>query len=377
MGSVFMQLCKLNSIKMKENAKMKTVVKFSDRNGIEQEAAKWLIRLDGDKKLSRKEQKQLNEWLESNPLHRKELLELAGMWSDINILTELAVPIDKPKHRFSGFFSSWMPQQTAALMASLVAFMAVALVYFYSAVSMQSTNGLYVTDIGFQKSAKLADGSLMQLNTNTRVRVEYGNGFRNVYLLQGEAHFTVAKNKKLPFRVFAGVGRIHAVGTAFTVYLKDNEVDVTVSEGQVALASIAPSDTVTESLDGSTKGAVQKLGMLNAGQIVTISSQFDDKSKRVEVLNNLRSVGDNDIAKRLAWRNGVLVFSGESLGEVVKEISRYTTVSIEFSDPELKTTRIGGRFPVGETEAMFTLLESSFGYKVKRLDKNRVLVSGK
>lgn len=360
---------------------MKNVVEFSEKSKIEQEAAEWLIKLDGDSELSKEERAKFKKWLNRNPLHVKQFQELAEMWSEMNVLTELAVPLARPKARIHGILKSWFfPPQLATLVATFVIAVTLGTTYFYMAGSPQRTNGLYVTNIGHQNSTRLSDGSLIQLNTNTRVRVEYNQGFRDVYLLQGEAHFTVAKNKDMPFRVFAGAGRIHAIGTAFSVYLKENEVDVTVSEGRVALSSIASQNTQPVEADGSNgdvakDSSVRSLGMLRAGQAVTISSQLDEKANRIEVLDNLRSIGNMDIVKRLSWTQGVLVFSGESLEEVVKEISRYTTVSIEFSDPELKTIRIGGRFPVGETEAMFTSLEANFGFKVTRLDNNHVLVS--
>ncbi len=79
--------------------------------------------------------------------------------------------------------------------------------------------------------------------------------------------------------------------------------------------------------------------------------------------------------KRLSWREGVLNFAGDPLEVVVNEISRYTTVSIEIADPAVRATRIGGRFPIGETDAMFDALEANFGLRVTRLSHDRVLVS--
>ena len=81
------------------------------------------------------------------------------------------------------------------------------------------------------------------------------------------------------------------------------------------------------------------------------------------------------MAKRLSWREGVLTFAGDPLEVVVEEISRYTTVSIEFSDPAVRAIRIGGRFPIGETDAMFAALEANFGLRVTRLSHDRVMVS--
>ena len=71
----------------------------------------------------------------------------------------------------------------------------------------------------------------------------------------------------------------------------------------------------------------------------------------------------------------MLTFAGDPLVVVVDEISRYTTVSIEITDPVVRATRIGGRFPIGETDAMFDALEANFGLQVTRLSHDRVLVS--
>jgi len=69
------------------------------------------------------------------------------------------------------------------------------------------------------------------------------------------------------------------------------------------------------------------------------------------------------------------MFSGDRLEDVVKEVSRYTTVSIEIPDPAIRSMRIGGRFPVGETEVMLAALEANFNLRVTRLGYNRVVLS--
>ena len=100
-----------------------------------------------------------------------------------------------------------------------------------------AANGLYATAVGQQTTTVLPDGSQIILNTNSQIRVKYGDQYRQVHLLQGEALFTVAKNSSRPFRVYAGSGQIQAIGTAFSVYLKGPVVQVTVTEGRVALAT--------------------------------------------------------------------------------------------------------------------------------------------
>ena len=81
------------------------------------------------------------------------------------------------------------------------------------------------------------------------------------------------------------------------------------------------------------------------------------------------------MARRLSWRKGLLIFAGEPLEEVVAEISRYTTVSIEITDPTVRTIKIGGQFRVGEIDAMFDVLEENFGLRVTRLSYNHIQLS--
>ncbi len=76
------------------------IVEFPDRKAIEDEAGAWLIRLDGDSTPSAEELTLLREWLERSPVHREQLASFAKFWGEMNVLTELAVPLGHPEdHR--------------------------------------------------------------------------------------------------------------------------------------------------------------------------------------------------------------------------------------------------------------------------------------
>ncbi len=107
------------------------------------------------------------------------------------------------------------------------------------------------------------------------------------------------------------------------------------------------------------------LAVLQAGQSTTFNHEVDV----------IRSVKEAEMARKLSWRDGMLVFSGESLEYVVEEVSRYTPISIEFTDPELRDLRIGGYFKVGEIEALFEVLESNFGVQVSQISDDVVQLS--
>lgn len=355
---------------------MKNVVDFPDMTAIDDEAAAWLVRLDAEIELSEEERAQIGEWLNRSPVHRERLLKLAATWENLNVLTELAVPLvpstpSRPGHvRFLTTFF--------AASAAVVALSAMLFVYlqWLAPAPYTATNGLYSTEIGKHRSTVLADESELYLNTNSKVRVDFSENYRDVYLLQGEVLFVVTKDEHRRFRVYAGGSRIDAVGTAFSVYLRDDEIDITVTEGEVALSAAAeiPMIAAGDGQEPTRQAGATELGTLHAGQIATLSRVVEPSGYSVTNFFTSPNAREEDLKHRLSWIDGNVAFSGESLENVINEISRYTTTEIEFADPELKAMRIGGLFPVGETRLMFETLEM-YGLDVTYLSIDRVLIS--
>ena len=372
---------------MKEN-----VVNFPNQAAAEEAAAAWLIKLDGDSVPSAEELEALHVWLERSTENRAQLRRLAAFWGKLNILTELAVPLGHPQSQARVKGGGWVNRparqflRAGLIAATLIVGFGIALVYKGLPDPIVDSNGLYATTVGQQQLVALVDGSHVLLNTNTQIRVEFGDDYRNIHFRQGEAHFTVAEDIDRPFRVYVGDKMVQAVGTAFSVYLRDSAIDVTVTEGQVALATVARTSNGEAPQLENPAGAGQvgkisvaaspvigPLGMIKAGENATI--RISNGANAAGTINTIEAVEPHDMARRLSWREGMLTFNGDALEVVVNEISRYTNVSIEFSDPEVKATRIGGQFPIGETDAMFDALEANFQLRVTRLSDDRVLVS--
>lgn len=369
-----------------------------DGNIVDQEATEWLIRLDSDKPLSANEEKAFQEWLARGPVHREAINQLNSFWGN-QVLTELITSsagarqagqnqtglISALAANFKAYLST---MRGLAVTASLVA-VTLTLGLLIGSKEITDSNGLYVTAVGQQKTIEMADGSRLQLNTNSQVEVDYNQSYRNIRLIQGEVHFEVAKNPQLPFRVYAGSGRVQAVGTAFTVYLKDKDVDVLVTEGRVALASLTLAEQ--ENPVGKTKEKLNKvdvnpdrqidtyanslpreLAELDAGQGVILTSAPQPGEANTTAQLIAQTISDEEFKRRQSWRSGLLVFSGEPLEQVISEVSRYTTITIDIADPALGQVEIGGRFRVGNMDEMFKALEANFGVKVKRLAYNHV-----
>jgi len=339
---------------------MSKVAQFPNARQIEAEACAWIAQLDGNTP-SQEDLTAFREWISRSPQHAREIKRLSALWSDLNIMTELAVPVkDNLKT-----VSDKLLLRGAVFALVVVLSIAETVFYFRPQTPVAALNVLYSTSIGEQKPVTLADGSKVLLNTDSRIQVDYGAQQREVHLLQGEAYFEVAHNAKRPFLVYAGANIVRAVGTAFTVYLKKLDVEVVVTEGTVEVSAAA-----NGSGGPAAKNLIKpttKLADIKAGQRAAFNQEVE----------SIHSVMPLEIKRKLSWREGVLSFSGEPLDQVVAEVSRYTPVTIVISEPAISNIRIGGYFKVGETEALLEALETSFGVRVNRVNDKLVYLAAK
>lgn len=253
--------------------------------------------------------------------------------------------------------------------------MAITLLAVFSLMLMPNSNmhdELYITGIGEQKTIVLNDGSSVQLNTNTRLKIDYNEQRRGIHLLQGEAHFQVAHNSERPFEVYSGAGIVRAVGTAFSVYLNHLQVEVLVNEGVVEVDKIPA--LVVESKDdvSATSKPNQALAVQVKRPRISAGSQATFERHQPLALIIEESI---ELNKKLAWRKGTLVFTQEPLQALVDEVGRYTSVRIIIADSELRSLRVGGVFEVGNAEAVLDALALGFGVQVERVDEQLVYLS--
>lgn len=354
---------------------MDNVYPFQCQETIRAEARAWVLKFNGDTPPTYADISELREWVARSAVHRAELERAETFWYDADLLSLLAVPIHGSNGKMTGlgrvkqFVVSLAGfNRTSGAIAALACLVAVITLSFrWLPLSNAVGNGTYYTEIGEQKSLALLDKSQIQLDTNSKVRVVYNNERRQVYLLRGKAYFYVAENPKRPFEVYTRDGIVRAVGTAFSVYLTDRDVKVIVNEGRVDLARVKHrvimDSTVLpdKATDASVPGSEVFLSV-GKGQSASFNQQEEV----------LREFAEKELSKELAWRRGLLIFSGEPLSEVIFEISRYTSTTIEIADPVLSNLMIGGRFKVGELEALLEVLEAGFNVHVSYVDKNHI-----
>lgn len=338
------------------------VVEFPDIEVVEMEAAEWVARLD-TRELSPAERAELQAWAKRSPVHQEAIERMAAVWGAADILDEynLIDPLD-------GEAPSTRPATrrmaiTGAIAASLaLVFGGVAFQLGVFTPSKQF--GTFQTAVGEQETIELADGSTMILNTNTKVKVDITRERRTIHLARGEAHFEVARDPGRPFDVYAGQGLVQAVGTAFSVHLREKDVEVIVSEGVVQV--LAREESAVPSGDADKKVDAALAFRPLAALAVNDNAVFADKIERLGKLD------DATLERRLMWRDGLIAFSGEPLSEVVSEMSRYTDIRIDIADPALAATPIGGAFEAGDIQSMFDALETVFGIEVEAETPSRV-----
>jgi transmembrane sensor len=182
----------------------------------------------------------------------------------------------------------------------------------------------FATNTGETRTVTFDDGSVVYMNTRTRLKWTGNLSQRRVELLEGEALFDVAHDEKRPFHVVLDNSEIQVLGTRFNVYRKKSgDVVVTVLEGTVGVQELG---------QGSTRPAWKR--ELHAGERIVYRP-----------IGLIRDVHPADALNAVKWRDGVLQLANEPLENVLDELTRYTDRRIVIRDPRIAKMPIGGALP--------------------------------
>lgn len=341
---------------------MTNIYQFQPESQIYDDASLWVTRLD--RGLSNEETEALRQWLALSPKHKDCLLEMADLWDRMDSLSVLSELFDAPVAQ---------PQKSRSIGPTVwaVAASVLALVFAINLLipatltqdslpeaqpllaSNETSDTLYETGIGANSTVNLPDGTKMLLNTNTQVSVTYSDHERLLVLKKGELLVEVAHDKQRPLRVQVGDKVVEAVGTAFNVYLKeDQSFDVIVTEGRVHVKPLADK-TITVADPKSFSKAIRDNAIQELGR-------GEKLSVRASQPTAVEAIGLAVINDRLSWRDGNLAFRGETLQDALNELSRYTPDSFKVVDPRIKEVRIAGLYKAGDVEGLLLALKENF-----------------
>lgn len=320
---------------------MSEVHQLPESDRIDQEASEWIARLNADD-VSDVERKQFAAWRDAHPMHARSYDELMGTWQAFTAAGSLVRAVSFG-HSMN---AATVPRsfQWRWVAAAAVLILGISL-YWYTADRVPEQ--VLQTAIGERASISLSDGSTLELNSNTLARVSYSRRTRTIHLDRGEAYFKVKHDTERPFWVMSGGSWVRAVGTEFDVYLRTRDLRVTVSEGAVKVGT-AP------------------VSVISAGQQVDIGT-----SAAV-----MRELSATDLTRSAAWRTGTLYFENQPLGEVIDELSRYTSARMIVTDDTLRLLPVGGTFQANAqgAELLLSMLQDGLGVRLRR-DKGSIYIS--
>jgi transmembrane sensor len=313
-------------------------------------AAEWFIEINADTATSRT-RAEFDSWLRRSPEHVRAYLGMLPAWeegslqpngwpSDLAALAAEARAADNVVE-----LSQRQSRQPDALARPFwpvaVAAAAVIACVGLSAVWLTVTAGRsYSTGTGEQRSIVLADGTVIELDARSSVRVRFSRQQRQVELLQGQALFQVQKDLLRPFMVRSGTTLVRVVGTEFDMYRKSGDTTVSVVEGRVSVVKVAQSSP---------------LMLVSAGQQVVVPESLDPATAPTS----------SDPLTVRAWTQHRLVFQSTPLIEVVAEFNRYNVRQMVLRDASLGNVLISGVFSSTQPASLLSFLREQPGVAVE------------
>lgn len=309
----------------------------------ETRAALFLMRRE-EGEWSPAEQVELDAWLAESHAHKAAYWRLEEGWRLADRLRALYDPVEllQPVKR------KWCSFRAFALAASLV----LALVGFGVWPRQEPAEVVqFETRVGERRTAHLSDGSTIDLNTNTKLRVVLGPESRSAWVSGGEAYFQIAHDPRRPFVVHAGGHDVSVLGTKFSVRREGELLRVAVLQGTVQLKDVGGSSAL-----GSTVLRSGSTAMANSTATIVLREPLD----RLE--------------QGLRWRDGAIVLDGKTLGQAVAELNRYNQAPIVVKDDQLAAMAIGGAFQLDNRDGFIRLLREVYDVRVSRAADGKIIL---
>lgn len=298
------------------------------------------------------ERRALAEWLSQSKRHVRAHLFMAALDQELQqIDPQRQIPIPDVRGMEDSSASALTPRSRApssavepgaraknrwqwlAAAATVVFAVVLSAVYGPSADYLQGWRA-FTTEVGEQRSVSLSDGSIVQLNTATRIMTRISPESRDIRLLNGEALFKVAKDPSRPFQVHTRLATIRAVGTQFNVHEVGGQIKVSVLEGRVRVAAT------------DEPAAVAAAPIVAAGHEVEVGRDGKAIQRAAP-----------DIGNTTAWLQRRVVFKQEPLINVVQEFNRYRkSPQLRVDDAKLATRKYSGTFDVDDPRSLRDVL---------------------
>lgn len=311
---------------------------------IQSRAAAWIEERESDDWSDAREA-EFGAWIAESPAHLVAFLRAEAVWKQADRLKALSNP--SPMRPKSG-----KPGRKAALYKIAAVFVVISLTGAGALALLQAPDTqTYTTPVGARETLTLGDGSQIELNTDSSVRVAFDGSTRNVWLDKGEAFFNVVHNESRPFVVTIGDKRVVDLGTKFFIQREDGRVQVALLEGKARFEAAINS------------GQPQQTVLTPGDTIVAMANSV-----------SLQRKSNQDLTNELGWRHGLLIFDHATLADVAREYNRYNRTKLVVQGSAAQHLTISGALPATDIGAFTRLATKFFNLRVKQND-GEVVVS--
>jgi transmembrane sensor len=306
---------------------------------IEDCAADWLMERQDQHNWTDDDQTKLDEWLAASLAHQVAFFRLEAALGRTERLRALL-----PSLQLSTNF--WPTVLKTAAAISLIVGAGITGAQYL----LGPRTVAYQTSVGDRETLSLGDGSQIELNTDTSLRVAHDLPNRQVWLDKGEAYFQIRHDARHPFVVVAGVNRITDLGTRFVLRRYPDHLEVALVEGGIRL-------------DAMERGSKAHVAILKPGDVATVGAGS---------ISVVRASQQN-LADELGWRRGVLTFRYTTLARAADEFNRYNRTQIVISDPHVARMTVYGAFAANDAVGFADAVQNEFKLHIANLRGQIVL----
>lgn len=237
---------------------------------------------------------------------------------------------------------------------------AVTLLYLVLSHDTSGTLGNKInTERGAKTTVHLPDGSMVILNSGSRLSYDKDFGIKNRQInLEGEAYFDVKKNPSMPMIVSTAAVEVTVLGTTFNVkaYAEDSVVEASLFTGAIQLTTEKDPERVILLRPREKVTINQKQ---NAYTVPATTKEIHTETVSLQHLAFNRTDSSFD---EMAWLKNKLIFRSARFQDVANELQRKFNVSIYFSDTVFQDIRITGSFSDESIQEILPALQQTIPF---------------
>jgi transmembrane sensor len=292
------------------------------------------------------EEARFDTWLAQSAAHQAAFWRLASIWDRADRLSALRPipPRAGPGQPTRSRLSIYLKTAAAVFMIA-----AVGAGVFYP--RTETSFREYATAVGGHEVIKLEDGSSVELNTNSVLRVSLNVGQRAVELVRGEALFRIKHDEGHPFVVSVANHRITDLGTSFLVRNTSDRLKVALLEGRAKLES------------EDAQGQAKRVAILMPGDEANATPQ--------NILVSRKPI--SELESESAWRRGVLVFHRVSIADAADELNRYNQTKIVVADTASGARVFSATLRTGDPAAFARMAHDFLGLRIQEAEGEIVI----